>query len=550
MDNRGLVEDAKRRELRPTPVSRVGEASRVAAEKAEGVDGGVNRRAPVSRVAGREIKPTKKPGGFLKKGGATVAIMGSLVVAMIAIVTLTPSLLIGTIKENLIKTLGFKDTIAILLKQGKYVTGEMLARGEVPGEYAERLAAVGIEAGQLNSIGQFVRTNTYIANIDEAQVAAEGMYYASVGEGELVARFDDEIITASELVAKIDAEPKLYAAYEEAANLSALYYHGSDVAGVLKDMGLSGGSFQSFENTGNYAEDEKNFNEIMEKTLDNNGTRSIGGEYTLWVEVCPEEGPCYWEAHDVEWNCTGSGESWQCAKGIDGRSAGTIPITGTPEEVTIGLIQYVAANSRRDNPSGTSPEVNAAQNLNALLSSEEPYRAATAFMTTMEAIERAQVDGNGPVNEMMNALVQPGEVTYVDVKTGETKTEKKSVIDTQNFYAAVADGNFSRDEADNFARDRVLMASGLKSDTAIKETGISIDGKKRAGDGLIMSNTTEGDNQAANTEDLMKAMDSLKIALADKNSAMFSSVVGANRILEGGSLIMNTENQQLIGALP
>lgn len=517
MDDNELVNDAKEREENPTPISRVG---------------------------GSQLQVIKKTGGLIKKKGASIAIAAILVVALIAIALLTPSFMIGTVKENLTGTLGYKDTVAVLNKQGKYVTSEMLALGKVPGEYAERLAAAGIETGQVNSVGQFVRTNTYIANIDDVQVAAEGEYNIHGDDGELVVRYNDEIITADRLVARIDEEPRLYAAYEDAANLSALYYHGSDVAGVLKDMGLSGGSFANFQNTGDAKADEEQFNEIMKRTLDTNGKRSIGGTYWEWEWICPEtddgsESDCYWKKTQQQWECNGIGLQWDCLGNSD-----------DPEVVANGLVEYVAAHSRRDDASGTSPNENAAQNLNALLSSEEPYRAAIAFMATMEAIEKAQIGDNGPVNEMMNALMKPTEITYYDVSTGELKTEKKSILESRNFYAALADGEFSIDEASSFSRDRILMATNLKSDVAIKDTGLSIDGIKKAGDGLIMDNLTEGDNEAASVEALTGVANALRIALTEENSELFSSVVGANRILEGGSLIMNMENRQLIGALP
>ena len=248
-DGNGLVEGARSREMAP---------------------------APVARVMGSPVQAPKKTSGFLKKAGASVAAVLILVVALVVIIPATPSLLIKGIGENLQDSLGFKETLAMMLKLGKNVTREMLAKGEVPGEYAERLAAVGIEAGQVNSIGQFVRTNTYIANIDDAQVAAEGEYYTHGGEGELVARFDGEIITADNLVAKIDENPRLYAAYKEAANLSALYYHGDEMKDVLRRMGLSGSNFATFKNSGNYEEDEENFNE--KRANDRRGLLEVGGK--------------------------------------------------------------------------------------------------------------------------------------------------------------------------------------------------------------------------------------------------------------------------------
>lgn len=497
-----------------------------------------------------EITGDKSKGGFLKQKAPTILVF-------LILIGIIPAILIGAIlapvnlAEGLKAKLGFKSTVAILEEQGEHVTSEMMSKGEIPSGYGTRLAAAGIEMGQINSIGQFVRTNTYIADIDNyTEVAAEGEYYIYGGEGELVARFNDEIITAENFVAKVEASPEMFAAYEAAADLSARYYHGSDVTAVLKDMGVSGSAFSKWENTGDSEKDAEQFEQMLGEVLNTSAERSMAGSYTYWKPITdPVTGEIIgYEAKDAEWDCKGSRTNWICSQTIDG-STTEENITGESAEVARRLVNYVAANSRRDNVTGATPEQNAAAILNAAVSADEPYQAASAFMAVLESVERAQISGDGPINEMMNTLSRETEVIYTDVNTNEKVTEKRSVLDTPNFAALVGDGPLSKLEANNFARDRILNSAGV-STGAIKDTDLSTNGQKKSGNGVVMRNNTEGDNEAASLANLDAVVSSFEMALTAKNSDLFASIVGANRIIEGGSFISNTVNQQVLTSLP
>lgn len=497
-----------------------------------------------------EITGDKSKGGFLKQKAPTILVF-------LILIGIIPAILIGAIlapvnlAEGLKAKLGFKSTVAILEEQGEHVTSEMMSKGEIPSGYGTRLAAAGIEMGQINSIGQFVRTNTYIADIDNyTEVAAEGEYYIYGGEGELVARFNDEIITADNFVAKVEASPEMFAAYEAAADLSARYYHGSDVTAVLKDMGVSGSAFSKWENTGDSEKDAEQFEQMLGEVLNTSAERSMAGSYTEWVPRYNDEGEIVgYDPVYVEWDCKGSKTDWICSRRFGGGEPVEENITGESAEVARRLVNYVAANSRRDNVTGASPEQNAAAILNAAVSADEPYQAASAFMAVLESVERAQISGDGPINEMMNTLSRETEATYTDVNTNEKVTEKRSVLDTPNFAALVGDGPLSKLEANNFARDRILNSAGV-STGAIKDTDLSMNGQKKSGNGVVMRNNTEGDNDAASLANLDAVVSSFEMALTAKNSDLFASIVGANRIIEGGSFISNTVNQQVLASLP
>lgn len=496
----------------------------------------------------------------LKKKGPIIAVI-VLVIGLMAAIILVPSVLIGTIKENLISALGFKGTIAILEKQAEYVVREKLALGEMPAGLYDDFLAQGIEVGQVTVAGDFVRTREYIADLD-SEVAAEGEYQAH-GTGELAVRFGGEIITADNFVAKVEADPVLYAAYSEALNISAKYYYSDAVNAVYQDMGLNRGAFNTWNVSGDAEKDTESFDKALAGAVDRESSRTVSGHYLDWVRECEtdEDGntTCWWETRDVDWSCTGGGSSWTCEKKIDGDSMTPNEITGDANTVARGIVNYVAANCR-DDVNGLTAEQNAAQILNTLISADEPYRAASDFMALMEAIERAQVKGDGPVNQMMNILSTPTETSYINVNTGSATTQNLSILETPNFVAAISlSGDYSKEEANNFSRDRILKATNTTNKSSIENMPLSTSGKGSSGDGLVMSNrlySCPGDdtdcpnNRSASLSNLRGVIDAVRIGMTEKNSELFGGVVGANRILEGGSFISNTITQQTIGAMP
>ncbi len=494
--------------------------------------------------------------GKIKKKAPLVAIGLILLLVLALFAPELPRLAIGAIKENLTDSLGFKDTVAILEEQGEYVVSENLAKGRMPSILAQDFLAKGMEVGQVTLAGEFVRTNTYIAELG-SPVAAEGEYQAS-GEGELAIRFNGEIITADNFVAKVESDPTLYAAYSEAADISARYYYSDAVNDVYNNMGLSRGSFNNWDATGNAEKDQKSFKETLDKTIDKESNRNMSGKYTYWNWECVawnEDGSCArydWVPYDVEWVCSGGGSSWKCTRVSSFAPLNTTrSYSGDSKDVASGIVSWVSENCRRDNDTGITPEQNAAQILNTVLSADEPYRAASDFLALMEALERAQIDGDGPVNEMMNILSRPNEVTYLDVNTGQLVTDNKSILETHNFQMAVGNNkDYSKTEAENLSRDRILKVSDTVNKNSIETMPLSTDGKKKSGDGRIMNNSTPGDNTPASLSNLAQVTDAMKIGMADKNSELFATTLGANRILEGGSFVSNTINQQVIGSMP
>ncbi|MBR2994027.1 hypothetical protein IKF43_01365 [Candidatus Saccharibacteria bacterium] len=440
-----------------------------------------------------------------KKARATIALIAVGLIAGVIVLLAAPVAMIASIDYKLQESLGFSDIIAVLEEQAEYITAEFMSTGEVPSNYASDLAKNGIEIGQVTASGEFVRTNTYIANIDENRsIATNGMYFDKDDEGELVALFDGQVVEADNFVAMVESNPKMYAAYSDALDISARYFYSNDVNDVYKNMGLSRGSFNGWDGRGTSEENEEEFNKLINKILDNDPAATVNG---------------------------------YCDDGCDDEEVKTTNISGDNADEIVGNVA--------DNTTGKQSTAKAAQLLNTAISSSEPYKAASAFMAIEEPIQRARIDGDGPVNELMNLLTNAEEVSYIDVNTGEETKKKVSILNTGNFVAATSGGGYSSDEAANFSRDRVLNVTNEENSEVISGTTVSIDGNKKSNSVLGI-----GKIGSADKDILSKANDSVKIAVVDDNRELFTSVVGGNRVVEGGSFLANSIGSQTLGAMP
>lgn len=514
--------------------------------------------------------------------------------AIIGLVIALPVMMIGAIDYNLQKALGFTHTVGILEEQGEYVTAEMLGKGNVPSQYASDLASNGMEVGQLLANGDFVRTDTYIANIDERNdlvASASGFAYSSNEEGELALLYDGNIIKAGDFVAAVESDPKLYAAYSAAADLSAKYYYSDDVTRVYNDMQLSRGNFNNWEATGDYKVDEESYLDILYTILDANSPElQLGGvhedtecsDFDCVVEHSRGTEGFNPLKHKEAGKRKANWPEWK-EKNEDGTFVENVS-EGEAEEITSTIAEktkeYIISWSPteweeifydkdgketgrqwhdEENPVITSDDESdawqnathrAAELLNTAVSSREPYIASSAFIAIEEPINRARIGNNGPINQVMNTLSTPTLVTYQDVQTGEEVTKNISIFETTNFQAAVGEKPYSTEEAANFARDRVLQTTGQADQQTIKHATVSSDGRANSTTAVRNGLGRNPDEDHADLETISKANSSINLAISRKNSVTFSSVVGANRILEGGSFLSNNINQHVLGSMP
>lgn len=445
----------------------------------------------------------------LFKGKFALASIGGVLFASVFAIGLIgiPAFLIGTIDMNLQDALGFTDTSAILEEQSEYVTQEMAMNGEIPNAFATDLANAGIFAGQVTASGDFVRTDTYIADIDKlTDIATMGHFQINQTEpGQLAFLFDNEVIDATSFVATVESNPVLYAAFSKAADISARYYYSDDVQKVYDDADISRNLFAKWEKTTDHETNMKTFNEIKDKALNGNSSLKVGG----WGKTS--------EQVSFDSNTTFSNNSDTSARDIIEKTRDTV----------------------------NKNNAKASELLNMAVSASEPYLAASAFMIVEEPIQRARIEGTGPVNELMDTLSQPTKVVYKDVETGETVTSEVPVLQSANFAAAISRGTYSKKEATNFSRDRILVATGnSNNENLITDTSVTTQGRSKSG--IITSKGSSEDAQ----ELIDNASSSVDIAITQKNSDLFASIVGGNRIVEGGSFLSNIINSKNIGAMP
>ena len=468
-----------------------------AEETDEAMDAEQNPKGLFSGVGRKSFKGKSGKFKTLKMSLAGVVVFIIALFAMAIVALGTPIFTIGNIDFNLQDALGFTATSGILNKIAMHIIQKKLSQGEVPAKVAGELAAYGIEVGQVTATGDFVRTNTYVADIEKLKdLAVLGHFEAQPSEGELAVLYEGEVIRAEDYVATVESNLRLFAATEEAINISADFYYSEAVNNVLEDAGISRNNFYECNGTGDAKKDQECFNEVLEKMLDNNSELIVGS----------------------------------VVNDSDYRSS-TISDQGDASSVIDDVAGNVDSTSK------------AAQLLNSAISANEPYLAASAFMAIEEPIQRARIEGGGPVNEVMNLLNAETEVEYTSIATGETETVKKAILTTPNFIAAVSKGKYSTSEAANFARDRALALAGADGGE-IKDTVIDTDGQSESN---IMIPTSSSGNADA---DLLSSLeDSVRIAMVEKNSELISSIVGGNRIVEGGSFLSDTINSRVLGAM-
>ena len=445
-----------------------------------------------------KIKMGRGKFGFGKMSAGAFIALG-LVAAIAAVGSIgTPLMMIGALDYNLQRALGFSFTSAILEKQAEHITGEMLSRGEVPDGYAADLAAAGMTVGQVTAKGDFVRTNVYVADADKLkELATVGTGFQTIGsEGELSILFDGDITSAEDFVLAVESNPKMYAAYSKAANVSSRYYYGNNVNKVYQDMGVSRDSFANWKSVGDQKLDQESFDTMLAQALDKEASTSLAG--------CGDE------------DCSETGS-----------------VSGVDADEVVSKTSSSAGGTK-----------NAAQLLNSAISSEEPYKAASAFVAIEEPIQRTRLDGDGPAHEVMNTLSKRSIVTYEDVNTGEEVEREASILETDNFAAAVSWGNYSRNEANNFSRDRILHVTDTDDSSLLKDTTVG----ETAGRKSDIASKSGGGSADDDTMD--KTIDSVAIGITEKNSDLFPSVIGGNRIVEGGSFLSNKINLKALGAMP
>lgn len=471
----------------------------------------LNKRG--AKSASGNNKSSKK---LLAAGGATAAILVLLIFAVFAIIFAVPVVVLATIDYGLQASLGYDETTAILEEQAEHVMVAQLKRGNFNSDFAEDLAKNNIEIGQVTLAGDFVQTNTYLANLDDPSlVAASGEMYQNNATGELAIRFEGEVISASDLVEELESNPRLYASFARGTDISARYYYSDEVEKVYKDFGLTRNNFANYKQTSDIEENNKQFEDIFNKVIEKVARVGLNGYDT----VCPQT------LYDQDGNLICLSRTFTDLN--DQHSAGE------------SLAQSISSQVYEDNqPKSTRRAVSL---LNAAVSANEPYIAAGTFLATEEALNRARIDGDGPVDPLLNAFSEVNQVKVTNVESGKDEIVKESIFGTRNFLAAVEDEHYLVDNARDYSRDRIMNMTRQAVDT---DTRLGLKDAKQVG---IVVEVRDGIN--ADLGNIRKSSNSLSKTFYEDVYETTKTSIGGNRIVMGGSFLSNSINSHVLGSM-
>ena len=325
------------------------------------------------------------------------------------------------------------------------------------------------------------------------EIAAIGSGFEVHGsEGELALLFEGELVEAGDFLAKVDANPRLYYAVNNAIEATTALEYSERADNVLGDRS----AFSSWQSSGDPEEDQKNFEAIAAK-------RANATVIAMEIGGCPyydDEGSIF------------------CRDGSANGEASEI----------VGTAVYVADG---DNTS-------AEQLLNSGMASMEPWRAGDVFMTVGSAGDRSKVS-DGPANELFTMLQKSTEVTYTDANTKTAVKDKRAMVEAPNF-SALYGGGFDYETAASFRNDRVYLLSGESDTSVIKDTTISTDGKK---------NSNVVTRKGVGSADVYTSEDTVGMAMTGYTSETMTSIIGGERVSFGGGYLAGMVSQSVFGGL-
>ena len=539
---------------------------------------------------------TKKDKGMIKtfsKVGAAALIIVVLFGAIIG-VALTPQFLVGNIDYNLQSVLGFGDTVAVLEKQAEYVTATALKEGKVREDYAMDLETNGLLVGQIAANGEFVRTNTFIADLGvPKEIASTGAVYGnealdiSLGkqeDGQLVMKYNNEIINGDNFVAKVESDPKMYYAYSTALDVASRYYYSDEVTKYYNENGFSRNSFASWKPSGNKQTDDENFEKLLKKALDISDSVGLDGLDMEWYENCGKQGKVdkcrskksysseeqcknvllpslkHWESCEEEEIYVNDVTGKACSDDGDSACSPKVVYWGVFKNNSLeksisefedadALTAAVSEGTMIEGDAELSKE-KAVSVLATAMSSAQPYVATKSFLAIEESINRARAGHDGPVNQVMDMASKKVKAIVTDPETGEDIETFESIVNTHNFAIAASDGGpYSRKEAAMYSRDNIINTMNRHGGTSIDEVKINNTSVSTNGSGqgnMLMTMNHEGETGG----DLSLTKNILNNTFFNGFKGVFLGSVTGNFSISGGSYLSNGINQYSIGALP
>ena len=557
---------------------------------------------------GKGKKKSKGKKGKLSASKVSVGVLVFFVILIVGgiVAVGSPLYQIGSIDYNLQESLGFTGTVGILEKQAEHVVKDEMARGEVPDALAGKLASHGLTVGQVTASGDFVRTNVYVADADKLKdLAVLGHFEVQPEDGELAMLYDNRVIKASEFVAAVESNPVMYAEFSGAIEIGALYYYGEDASQAIADAGGNRSMFADWKDLGSEEKNKEQYNNTLSENINDISSVTLAG-----ITGDDEQAVSRTENSDIaqQGNRNTTTKTLPSPDGasvmfavensqeVTKEEGTTETLTDTPSDSTDdssssspstpaeGSFQTEVSNDDTANTiseiaektKDKSPEIatkKATQLLNMLVSSVEPYLAVKSFFAIEEPIQRARITGEGPIHETMDMLYETKKLTYYDVIKKETVESEQPIIATGNFVAAVSKGKFSSAEAASFNRDRSLAVMDFTSTTAGGGNNMSstqqnfdailtLTGDPSTGENIITDTTVSSDGQknsdvvlkigrdeAADGESMKVLNQTIDLALGHSNLDLLPTIVGGQRITEGGRVVNNFVNTHSIAAM-
>lgn len=467
--------------------------------------------------SGKEAKKKKSKKFGVGKASAAITIVFLIVFMVAAIGTIgQPLYQLGAWDFGFLKLGKFTKTGDYLDALSINVEAEFAKEGKMPDKLAGELATHGMMVGQVAANGDFVRTNQYIANIEELKdLAVLGNYQVQPSEGELAILFKDEVITADNLVATINNNPEAYAAFTAAAAVPAKFYQdkADDVISGL--FGINRGYATSFVVTGDAEKDMENFKELFTEQINKATSLQLGGYF--------EEATG--GADDEDDNSSSTAISF--SESVSGQS--------NAEEVT---------NTVAENTTGSNANGKGAQVINAAVSAAEPWRAGVVFGNQKVITEQARAGDNGPVNYYFNFCNIEQTVELPDVSTKQIIKETASIMTTPTLVAEMSDGVVSKKNAMNYGRDRGLGLTDTDDVSVLRDTTAASKGQQSSG---VLMSLGLGEKADANVLSILN--NSLDVAAIQDTSDLVTSSVGGNWTSMGAKFMSMMINRLKLGGM-
>lgn len=370
----------------------------------------------ISNVTGKSGSNSKK-----KKRGFGALFFLTAIIAVFAIFFSTGNLIPSAISERLIEQTDVQYADAVESKL--LVFQQAMYDGNMPENTADKLKTHGATLGY---------------------GSADSFTEANKGSGSLSILFDGKVISASEIITAVHRDARLYEAVNSATYSRAAYYYDDSATNVFRKLGASR----------NIYKDDDTFEEAMDKAMGEGSSVSVNNVGLFEKQRQKQDGTTetYYEYGQVGGNASsGAADSF---------------------------VESVRSKNTAEN--GTQATLNAAGAINAADTMSKEQRSSLFFLAFMENISKmkAGLGNETRINDAMNYLYREEETEIIDVKTGETKTEKGSMLESKSLYSILAGEKIDTEEVENYSSDRVLKtvanqlgASGRGS--AVTDTVVS-----------------------------------------------------------------------------